>query len=500
MTASLTAILFHLVWQGALIGAAAWVALRLVGRSAGATRYRIAIGALGLLTLAPLATAARRSGWLAGASPGLVAVFPESLRAMAVPPTPALDSALAAPGAGPGRTGGIPVEPILLGIWLAGAGFLLIRLAHGLTRLEGLRRRSVSAPAWLTTEAQPLARRLGVAGAVDVRVSPEAGIPLAVGVLRRTVILPVQFADRLPHQQVRLVLAHEIAHIARHDYAVNLAQHVVQSLCFFHPAVHWLSRLAREEREHCCDELAARLEGNGREVAGALMALEELAGGMRPNTLAPAATGGFLLRRIERLISAPGTPRRLSRAGSAAVFGMALPLLILATPARARIAAGAERYAEVWAGDLGRGDRLRVRNLVGSIRVASTSRPRATIRARVSGASLPDLVFEPIRDAGGVTLCAIRRAHGRCDAEGTTWFGTPEEMRRAVIDLVVELPAGAAITAASFDGDLVVDGVSGDVEARTGAGDIRVVMPPGFDRSRVKAVSGRGSVLLSGGS
>jgi hypothetical protein len=316
------------------------------------------------------------------------------------------------------------------------------------------------------------------------------------------VLLPRRFADELPAGQVRLVLAHELAHVARCDYPMNLTQCLVEALLFFHPAVHWLARTAREEREHCCDELAALIAGNRQEVAKALVALEELVGGRHPRSLAPAATGGILLRRIERLVTAAPLPGRFHTMLSLGVLVIAVPLLVLATPATARIAAtpnprGTDGFPVVWSGLVAPGQRLRVRNLIGSIRVAAVPGNQATIRARVSRGPLPDLVFEPTRDALGVTVCALRPGHGRCDAEGYTWFGTGDEMHRATIDLVVELPAGADITAAGYEGDLVLDGVSGDAEARTGSGTITARVAAGRDDRTLELHTGAGEVRVA---
>jgi hypothetical protein len=345
-------------------------------------------------------------------------------------------------------------------------------------------------------------------------------IPLTFGALRPVLLLPRRFAAELRADQVRLVLAHELAHVARRDYLLNLAQCVVEALLFFHPAAHWLSRTSREEREHCCDELAASLAGDRHEVARALVALEELVGSRPSGTLAPAATGGILLRRIERLVTAATPPGRLRSALSLAIGATAVALVVLTTPASARIgaaspAASADGFAVVWRGEVRPGERLRVRNLVGSIRVVAVPGNTATIRARVSGAALAELVFQPMRDAAGPTLCVLRPAQGRCDADGYTWFATEAELHRTVSDLVAELPAGANVTAAGFEGDLVLDGVSGDAEARTGsgaitarvaagpdgrtlelhtgAGELRVALPPGFG-GRLQARLSNGTV------
>lgn len=514
--AGLSSVLVHLTWQGALVALAAFLALRLVGPTASAARYRIALGALALLTLAPAGTLARRGGWLAGASPGWVAALPEWTRPDLAPVNPASAGSIgpSTPEASAPQTTaadtGVPIErawraavPWLLTAWLLGALLCLARLAGGIARLHGFRRRSTIAPPQVTREVELLVGRLGLTRMPEVRVSGDAGIPLTFGALRPVVLLPRRFADDLPADQVRLVLAHELAHVARRDYLVNLAQCVVEALLFFHPAVHWLSRTAREEREHCGDELAASVAGDRRELARALVALEELVGVRHSRTLAPAATGGILLRRIERLVTAASPPGRFHGMLSLGVLAIAIPLVVLATPVSARVGAAspaplriADGFSVVWNGPVAPGQRLRVRNLVGSIRVAPAAGNHAAVRARVSGAPLSDLVFEPTLNAEGVTVCALRPDHGRCDPEGYTWFGTREEMRRATIDLVVELPAGTSITAAGFEGDLVLDGVSGDAEARTGSGAVSARVAAGRDDRTLELHTGAGEVRV----
>ena len=516
----LASVLLHLTWQGALVAFAALLALRLVGPLASRARYRIALGALGLVALLPVGTLARRGGWLARTSPGFVAALPDWSRRGVTPNTSSAtigalpaEQRIASGVSSAGNKNRIErtwqaAMPWLLGAWLIGALLCFSRLAAGMARLRALRRRSTIAPPSVAREVALLARRLGITGRTEVRFSADADSPLTFGALRPVVLLPSRLAGDMPADQVRLVLTHELAHIARRDYLVNLAQCLVESLLFFHPAAHWLSRTAREEREHCCDELAASVAGGRREVARALVALEELVGSHSMRTLAPAATGGILLRRIERLVSAASPPNRFHAVLAFGVLAIAVTMLVLATPASARTGAATpappdpSSFSEVWAGSVGPGERLQVQNLVGSIRVIPAEGPLATIRARVSGAVLSDLVFEPTRDALGVTVCALRAAHGRCNAEGYTWTGSRDEMHRAVIDLIVELPAGAGIAAAGFDGNLVLEGISGSAEARTGrgsitarviaaridrtlelhtgAGEIRVALPAGF--------------------
>src|SRR4029079_2061638 len=124
--------------------------------------------------------------------------------------------------------------------------------------------------------------------------------PVVVGYFRPTILLPICVATGLPESQLELILAHELARIRRHDYVVNLLQTLVETLFFYHPAVWWLSRQIRIEREHCCDDLVVRLLGNRLEYGRALVAIEELRGASP--ILALGAADGSLLARIRRIV------------------------------------------------------------------------------------------------------------------------------------------------------------------------------------------------------
>src|SRR5262249_47412324 len=97
-------------------------------------------------------------------------------------------------------------------------------------------------------------------------------------------------------------LAHELAHIRRHDYLVNLLQHVAETVLFYHPAVWWVSNRMRVEREQCCDSIVVDLCADPLDYATALTQLEEAR--QTSTGFALAATGGTLIERIRRLLTA----------------------------------------------------------------------------------------------------------------------------------------------------------------------------------------------------
>lgn len=154
-----------------------------------------------------------------------------------------------------------------------------------------------------------MASRLGLRRAVHIVDSLLMDTPTVVGWLRPVILLPIAALANLTPAQVEAILAHELAHIRRHDYLVNLLQTLAETLLFYHPAVWWVSGRIRSEREHCCDTVAVEACGDALGYAAALAELESSRTG-RPfptgqAALALAATGGSLLERVRRVLRVP---------------------------------------------------------------------------------------------------------------------------------------------------------------------------------------------------
>ncbi len=146
--------------------------------------------------------------------------------------------------------------------------------------------------------------RLRVSRAVRLCRSALVEVPTVVGHLRPVILIPAGALLGLTPQQLEAVLAHELAHVRRYDYAVNLLQTAVETLLFYHPAAWWLSARVRAEREHACDDAAVEAMGDALSYARALAALEQLRGAQTPPAaLALAANGGSLMQRIQRLVN-----------------------------------------------------------------------------------------------------------------------------------------------------------------------------------------------------
>ncbi|HEY2250737.1 MAG TPA: M56 family metallopeptidase, partial [Planctomycetaceae bacterium] len=156
---------------------------------------------------------------------------------------------------------------------------------------------AVTASGWLE-RFEDLRHRLGIKCSVRLLQSAATSVPFVVGSLRPVVVVPAAMLTGLTPAEVEAIFAHELAHVRRHDFLVNLFQNVVETLLFYHPAVWWISTQIRREREHCCDDIAVALSGGALDYARALVALVE----MRPAPeLVVAASGTSLLRRVRRL-------------------------------------------------------------------------------------------------------------------------------------------------------------------------------------------------------
>ncbi len=191
--------------------------------------------------------------------------------------------------------------PWLVPFWMVGVVcFYLRHLASWALTLR-LRRMGIClAPDLWQERLSVLRRRLRLSRPVVLFESCLAGVPVVMGHVRPVILMPVGLLTGLPSAQIESILLHELAHIRRCDYLVNMLQTCVESLLFFHPVVWWISGVVRTEREHCCDDLAVSLGGDAYEYAVALAALEQCRWGSSETAL--AATGGNLVRRIRRLL------------------------------------------------------------------------------------------------------------------------------------------------------------------------------------------------------
>ncbi|MCP4898975.1 MAG: M56 family metallopeptidase, partial [bacterium] len=311
----LTWVLLHFVWQGLLVAAALAVLLWLTQRATPWTRYRIACWSLLVMVCLPLVTLTvllGNHGPTTEIQSTLVGTEASAGASLDVVPN-AVASLIERPSTWLGTRQSLEVlRWSLFAVWLIGVAAQSASHTFGWTQLRRLARIGCRpAPSNWQRLVDQLAHRLGLGVAVKVLQSTAIEVPTVIGWLRPVVLLPVSSLTGLDAQQLEAVLAHELAHIWRRDYLVNLLQVCAETILFYHPAVWWVSRQIREEREHCCDDAAVALTGDRMALAKALLKLEELRG-TTPH-LAPAASGGSLVQRISRLLGGKAVSHHQTR-------------------------------------------------------------------------------------------------------------------------------------------------------------------------------------------
>jgi GWxTD domain-containing protein len=323
--------LVHSLWEGALIALAVGAGLLLCRPASARTRYALACG--GMLAMLVAFTATLITLWPAPVAP----MAPPPVGAFRFAPSAAIDFP-APPVAPPDRL------PWIVPFWMAGVLIFYLRTAGGWLAAQRLRGRGViAAPEEWQQRLRALAARLRVTRPVVLLESCLAETPVLVGFLRPAILVPAGLLAGIAPDQLEAILLHELAHIRRHDYAVNVMQSLVEGLLFYHPAAWWLSRTVRAEREHCCDDAVVALRGDAAGYAAALAALEWRRAAVKP---ALAASGGNLTKRIRRLLE-PQKPR----SGAGPVFAALLLLtpvavgLLSAWPAKPQAAQGAPAAA-----------------------------------------------------------------------------------------------------------------------------------------------------------
>ncbi|MGH8029340.1 MAG: M56 family metallopeptidase [Arenimonas sp.] len=290
--------LLHFVWQGALIGGLAALLLAALREARPQARYAVACLALLACVLAPLATllAPLVMAWF---TPG-VAVMPIAGE-FAASTTTATVGLLQLTAASTRRFEAY--LPAIVATWAVGTGLMSLRMVFGLAWVHHLRQ-SPQGPLQLTWQARldALAAHFQLRRSVELRLVDNLDTPVAAGWWKPVVLLPAALIARMPVDLLEALLAHELAHIRRHDYLVNLLQNAVEALLFYHPVTWWLSHRIRVERELVADQLAAEVVCAPRRLALALSELSELQRTPPALHLLQAAHGGPLMSRIEQLL------------------------------------------------------------------------------------------------------------------------------------------------------------------------------------------------------
>ncbi|PYQ41200.1 MAG: regulator, partial [Acidobacteria bacterium] len=335
--------LLHFLWQGTALAALAAVLMALCRRSS--ARYVVGVSVLVLMSLAPLVTL-----WYLqqnevasngrNSSPLVSAAWPLA--------TSTNSSAVSSQTL---RVSSSDAIAWLVQAWLFGVAIFSLRSAGGFVLLERERRKRSSVVSERVLEiCYTLQDHLGISRTIQYCECKWLQAPAVIGWFRPVVFLPATALTGLSEDQLQAVIAHELAHIQRLDAFVNVFQVCVETLLFYHPAVWWLNKRIRAEREHCCDDIAVSLCGDAVEYARALTLMEQW---RSAPVFAMAANRGPLTDRIMRVLGLKtlgAGMRGIGLVGSLLCLSAALAagnaLLNLAHPALARASSTPQAVTE----------------------------------------------------------------------------------------------------------------------------------------------------------
>lgn len=307
--------LVQFLWQGLLIGGCAALLLIVTRQAKPQIRYLIAVVALGLCLLIPIvstlqsvslaSTHALSSIHTNKTSDAVNALYQSTLHS---------SQSLAVNS---------QIQWMTLA-WLLGCVFFTLRMLLGLTWISQTQRnaRHHTNPSLQSTLTR-LIHRFGINRHITLLLSNEIESPMTTGWWKPIILVPSALLTQVSPEYLEALIAHELAHIKRFDYLINLLQSLIEIVLFFHPVVWWLSKQIRTERENIADDLAAHALGNPHRLAAALAALDQFQ--LSHPLLAQAAHGGNLMSRIQRLVK----PKQaiLNWKVSAILIGMVLACL-----------------------------------------------------------------------------------------------------------------------------------------------------------------------------
>ncbi len=303
--------LIHFVWQAPILAGLLALALATLDNRAAKLRYSLACATLLTVSVVPLVTYAKVAAQQ-NITPTTIEHRVNLQGGSEIQSPPESNS---------------PLLRWVPGIWMVGVSLFSLRLVAGTMAIHHLK----SGGKAVEDRWQSLASRIGVRRPVLFLESARVNVPTVIGWLKPVILLPLGSLISTPQDHMEAVIAHELAHIARHDFLVNWFQLLIETVLFYHPAVWWISSVIRREREHCCDDLAVAIHGERAQYVKALLTFEE----HRHGALATlGANGGDLASRVRRLLE---PPRRNGHPLAAlVVLGLAIGTLFLSPGVRAQ--------------------------------------------------------------------------------------------------------------------------------------------------------------------
>lgn len=274
--------LLHSLWQAALIAFLLVSILQIIPASRANSRYLVSLFAIFSVPVSALVT----WWWLSFRSP----VHP-----------PSGDVAAASPAAIVTGNWALSWEGCLVVFWVLGVGVMTLRILFSLARQHTLRSQSTPAGQSVLDVVRRLVEKRPTFCRVEVLMTQKLKTAAVCGILRPILFVPTAMVNGLSTRQLEAVIAHELAHIRRFDAVVDFVQMLVEAILFFNPAVWWMSRQLRQEREACCDAIGVQTTGDPGFYSETLATWAEQVRRLADGTPTPAGVLGFASERKSTL-------------------------------------------------------------------------------------------------------------------------------------------------------------------------------------------------------
>lgn len=295
--------LLHSLWQGLVVAMLAGIIMVLTKKSSSSLRYNLLCGLLCLFLGVSGYTFYRQLA--STVTPAVTATNPV-ITAVAQP-----SAHITAPAAGVVVQSGIDKliqyfnthAALIVLVWFVIFLGRFVQMLSGLVYAQRIRHyQTKAAPAEWTRRLQELVNKVRITRPVLLLESALIRSPVVVGFLKPAILVPIGMLAHISPDQVESILLHELAHIRRQDYLLNLIQNLVDTLFFFNPAMIWISSLIRMERENCCDDIAIRETRSRRRLIEALVSFHEYEQTVGGYALSFAAKENQVVRRVKRIV------------------------------------------------------------------------------------------------------------------------------------------------------------------------------------------------------
>lgn len=294
MISALAWTLIHSLWQFTLVALLLTVVLGAMRKAKSATRYLVSLSGLGVMMVMVLVTFVIYYYNKGDETAVTIAPLALELHQLRMEPSSILTLMLLAE----------KYQQLIVNVWLVGTALLFLRFTGAYVYLRSVIKSATIEELQFSKRFKKLKKSFNIQREVLIKSSAKVMSPMVVGFVRPVILFPVGMINFLSTDEVAAILSHELAHIKRHDYLINIFQSLVEVIFYYHPGTWYIMKMINNERENCCDDLAIAHTSGALDYAKTLVKLQELNYATLSPAMGMAGQRGFSYR-IKRILEVP---------------------------------------------------------------------------------------------------------------------------------------------------------------------------------------------------